>query len=215
MQTQLICNYLITENIDIGRLDCEMQLCHEAMEDRLFGNVSYTIQQHPLHVIIAQTTLLYSNYSWKCHKHLCVCSHNPNPAKIRSCSHSKSSALKSCYPQETLASFLLTSKPHSLFTKYSIRFKTLCCITQTFQALVMKTQICLMPDLLQWRCTVWVESLHVFLQRSAVAELLLTNVTHECLHASVLHKMSLQIVRGCKPTSTVLTVIGVVPLVNG
>jgi len=49
--------------------------------------------------------------------------------------------------------------------------------------------------------------LHVFLQRVAVAEPLLTNGAHECLYPRVLRKMSLQVVRCCEPTPTEFTVV--------
>ena len=135
-------------------------------------------------------------------RHLCLGFHKHNPAKIRRNSHSTASV----YPQET---FLLASKPHgSSQFQYSVG-----CITQVSHTQV-KTEICRMSHLLQSHRSVWVESLHVCLQRSTVAKLLLTNLTHECLDARVLHKMSLQVVRRCKPPPTVLTVIGVVALVN-
>ena len=56
--------------------------------------------------------------------------------------------------------------------------------------------------------------LHVFLQRVAVAEPLLTNGAHECLYPRVLRKMSLQVVRCCEPTPTEFTVVWIEPFVH-
>ena len=53
------------------------------------------------------------------------------------------------------------------------------------------------------------------LKWGAVAELLLTDVAHKSLDASMLHQMSLQVVCRGKPTPTVLTMIGVVSFMNG
>ena len=51
-------------------------------------------------------------------------------------------------------------------------------------------------------------------QRTTVAELIMADVTIECIHACMLHHMPLKAVRRRKPATTDLTVILVVPSVN-